>query len=131
MKKSVIASIVLFFGLAGIIFASDTFTNIEKTSVQHLSEETNQYGTKTYINDDSSLEKIQKILNDAVHKNKQTEMAQQSNVKLTISYENGTQEKIYLWEESDHYSIFTSSERDGTYELKNRKAKDVLKEIIE
>lgn len=131
MKKSVIAATVLFFGLAGMIFASDTFTNIEKLSVQHLSEETNQYSTKTYITDDSSLEKIQKILNDAPYKNKQSEMAQQANVKLTISYENGKQEKIYLWEESGHYSIFTTSERDGTYELKNRKAKETLKGIIE
>jgi len=131
MKKSVLAAIGLFFGLAGIIFASDPFTNIDEISVQHWNEESNQYSTKTYIDDDSSLSEIQSILNEAGHKKKQLEMAQQADVKLTISYDNGKQEKIYLWKESSLYALFTSSEREGTYQMYDRKGKEALKSIIE
>ncbi|TDL30933.1 hypothetical protein E2R51_16555 [Jeotgalibacillus sp. S-D1] len=130
MRKSVLAAIVLFFALASIILASNTFTKMEKISIQHWSQDISGYEEAIYINDKSTLKKIRKILNDSIHENHQSEMAQSANLKLTLFYEDNKQEKIYLWEESGQYTIFTSQDREGTFSLKDNDSKGELKDLI-
>ncbi|MGD7044913.1 hypothetical protein ACQCT8_10310 [Jeotgalibacillus proteolyticus] len=130
MKKTVFAALALFFTLASIILASNTFSKIDHVAIQYWDQDTGEYGIQAYITDKSSLKVIRESLNKASHEKRQSEMSQSANIKMTVFYEDNKEEKIYLWKESGQFTIFTSGDRDGTYYLSEGKAKDRLEEVL-
>ncbi|WP_227396247.1 hypothetical protein [Jeotgalibacillus aurantiacus] len=130
MRKPVIIAFVLFFGLAGIILASNTFEKTNTAVIQYWEADQQSYGEELSLENQEDIEELTAILNNADHRSRQSEMATFADVKVTFTYENGDQESVYLWEESGRFTRFTSSERNGTYTINGSKAKDTLSEIL-
>ncbi|MBM7579337.1 hypothetical protein [Jeotgalibacillus terrae] len=130
MKKPVIIAFILFFGIAGIIFASNQFEKSRVATVQFWDEEMQVYEDISIVLNDKEQKELRTVLNQSDYKARQSEMAVIADVKLTITYDDNRQESIYLWKESGQYSRFTSSEKEGTFILKNSEAKRTIEEIL-
>ncbi|TFE02214.1 hypothetical protein [Jeotgalibacillus salarius] len=130
MRKPVIIALVLFFGLAGMIFASNQFEKSYAATVQYWDEEKQLYGEESMVLNDEEQKELREVLNSSDYQSRQSEMAVVADVKLTFTYEDNRRESIYLWKESGQYSRFTSSEKDGTFTLKNSNAKKTIGEIL-
>ncbi|KIL51338.1 hypothetical protein KP77_08500 [Jeotgalibacillus alimentarius] len=130
MRKPVIIAFILFFGLAGIIFASNQFEKSRVATVQFWDQEMQVYEDISIVLNDEEQKELRTVLNQSDYKARQSEMAVIADVKLTITYDHNRQETIYLWKESGQYSRFTSSEKEGTFILKNSEAKRTIEEIL-
>ncbi|MFB1082746.1 hypothetical protein [Jeotgalibacillus sp. JSM ZJ347] len=130
MRKPVIIALVLFFGLAGMIFASNQFEKSRIATVQFWDEDSQVYEEVSVVLNDQEQKELRSVLNSSDYKARQSEMAVVADVKLTFTYEDNHSERIYLWKESGQYSRFTSSEKEGTFILKDSEAKRKIETIL-
>lgn len=130
MRKPVIIALVLFFGLAGMIFASNQFEKSRVATVQFWDEDLKVYEEVSMVLNDQQQKDLRVVLNSSDYKARQSEMAVFADVKITFTYEDQRNESIYLWKESGQFTRFTSSEKEGTFILKDSEAKRTVEEIL-
>lgn len=130
MRKPVIIALVLFFGLAGMIFASNQFEKSRIATVQFWDEDLQVYEEVSMVLNDQQQKDLRAVFNSSDYKATQSEMAVVADVKITFTYDDQRKESIYLWKESGQFTRFTSSEKEGTFILKDSEAKRTVEEIL-
>jgi len=110
--------------------ASNHFTEIQTIKVEEFNSEDSMYEVGKTIEDEDQLNEIRSILNESTHKSSPYEMAYPATLRVSITYLNGNEEKLYMWEESGSLSKFTSSTEDGSYTISETKLSKALSGLL-
>ncbi|WP_047985545.1 hypothetical protein [Ornithinibacillus californiensis] len=132
MKKAlfVLFTIIVVILAVGWLIP-DKYSDIRKaeyTKYDHLKEE---FGDKILIKDKDKINRLTKVLNKTKRENAQYEKAFHEDIILTLYYENGEKEDIYIWIEFGQRPGFDLLESEkGTLKLTKEKYRKELVEIL-
>ncbi|GGE70426.1 hypothetical protein [Priestia taiwanensis] len=113
---------VVVIAISCYILFSRAFSHIEYVSVEKYAKETQSFMESMTVDNATSLGKIKDILNSARHESPATyEMAHQEDYQLTITYEDGTTDKLVVWAEVGDSILLLRPEKQDAFRI-NRKS---------
>lgn len=132
MKKWVLLLIGIVIVISsGYAILSNGFSNIEGIKVQKFDRGTNDFNEGKVIKDSSTIKTFTKLLNRANHeKNVNYEMEKREDYKVTVIYENGTNDGFLVWNHEGLNVFVIRPSKNDVLRIKNENHRKEFLEIL-
>lgn len=119
--------------ISTIVFSADQFTEIPaKAEVSAYDYKAEGYGEATLKKEQEELALLVETLNKANHQKSSYEVARSEDYRLTLTYNDGTTETLLVWLDfGEDFDMLQSSVKEGSYKLKDEKARAALQKMLD
>jgi hypothetical protein len=131
MKKWVfLFSGIIIIALIGYVLVSKPFSNMESLNVQKFDKDKKDFAEGEHINDPTSIEKLTDILNSATHQKGAFEMVHPADYKITIIYEDKTEDTLLVWTELGDSVLLVRPAKTDLFRINKKSHQEAFLSIV-
>jgi hypothetical protein len=131
VKKWVFIIIGTIVTLIAFPILDKEFSNIKSIEVEYRGFDTNKFEKQKLIKDNNSIKLFTHFLNRANQEKKVNYgMDRLADYKVTVNYEDGSEDILMIWKQSGEYTFITRDPQNDAFKIKKRDRKEFLEILL-